>query len=279
MNRLPAAAPSVWVVIPGYNEGATVRDVAARARRYCPHVIVVDDGSTDETLQALAGLDVTLLRNEENSGKAESLWRGFQRALARGAAAVITLDADGQHAPEEIPSFTTAMSRHPHALLIGARRDDQRKQSRGRYVANRVADFWISWAAGRPIEDSQSGFRLYPASLLRQMRLKHGRDRSFVFESEVLIEAARRGVDCLPVPVTVSPRKGPRLSHFRPVVDIVRITKMVAWQILRRGLCPRGLIASTRASATKVLETPHNLANQAQQRTLSSTRLFCGPRT
>src|SRR5262249_43815981 len=149
---------------------------------------------TDGTAEALAALDITLLRNEQNRGKGDSLWRGFQQAMAQGAAGVITLDADGQHAPEEIPSFIAAALEIPEAFIIGARRPFQRKASRWRYVANRIADFWISWAAGLPIEDSQSGFRLYPARLLRRLTLKHGRQQSFVFESEAVIEAARRGV-------------------------------------------------------------------------------------
>ena len=158
-------------------------DVAARARQQCSKVIVVDDGSTDETVEVLAGLDITVLRNEQNRGKADSLWRGFQHALAHGATGVITLDADGQHAPEEIPSFIAIALNNPNVFIIGARRRDQRKVSRWRYVANRIADFWISWATGRPIEDSQSGFRLYPAPLLRALTLKHGPKQSFVFES------------------------------------------------------------------------------------------------
>ena len=156
-------ARSYWVVIPAYNEAETVRDVAMRARQQCANVVVVDDGSTDSTFRAVAGLDVTVLRNEENCGKAGSLSRGFEHALAHGAIGVITLDADGQHAPEEIPSFVKQSLDDPNAFLIGARRRDQRRASFWRYVANRIADFWIGWAAGQPIEDSQSGFRLYPA--------------------------------------------------------------------------------------------------------------------
>jgi glycosyltransferase involved in cell wall biosynthesis len=222
----------------------TVGDVAVRARRYCPNVIVVDDGSTDGTGKALAGLDITLLVNEKSEGKAHSLWRGFQHALAHGASAVVTLDADGQHAPEEIPLFMTMTAKDPDAFLIGARRCEQRKRSPWRFVANRVADFWISWAAGRPIEDSQSGFRLYPAGLLRTLTAKHGRQRSFVFESEVLIEAGRRGVRCRHVPIQVAQRTGLRRSHFRPVSDIARITAMVGMKLLARGLYPQGLYRS-----------------------------------
>lgn len=241
MNQPPVASNCYWVVIPAYNEGATVYDVAARARQQCSRVIVVDDGSTDETVEVLAGLDITVLRNEQNRGKADSLWRGFQHALAHGAVGVITLDADGQHAPEEIPSFIAASLNDPDTFLIGARRGNHRKTSIWRYVANRIADFWISWAAGQPIEDSQSGFRLYPARLLRELTLKHGPKQSFVFESEVLIEAARRDVFCQNVPVSVVPRLGPRGSHFRPVLDIARITSMVGLKLLARGLYPQGL--------------------------------------
>lgn len=221
-----------------------MRHVAARARRYCANVIVVDDGSTDKTAESLAGLDVMVLRNTQNRGKADSLWRGFQHALVRGAGAVITLDADGQHAPEEIPSFLTAALHDPEAFLIGARRVEQRKACSSRYVANRIADFWISWAAGRSIEDSQSGFRLYPARFLRSLSIKHGLNQSFVFESEVLIEAGRRGVRCLHIPIDVMPRTGLRTSHFRPVLDIARITKMVAIKLLAKGLYLQGLYRS-----------------------------------
>jgi glycosyltransferase involved in cell wall biosynthesis len=260
---------SYWVVIPAYNEAATVYDVAARARQYCPHVIVVDDGSTDRTAERLTDLDIILLRNERNAGKADSLWQGFQRALAEGAVAVITLDADGQHAPEDIPSFMRAALHDPEALVIGARRSAQRKSSRCRYVANRVADFWISWAAGRPIQDSQSGFRLYPAEFLSTLRLKHGPAQSFVLESEVLIEAGRRGVHCVHIPIGVGPRAGPRSSHFRPVVDVLRITRMVSWRILQRGLGLRRLVQSIRSSPVDLLDRPADVAHDAQQQRFS----------
>jgi hypothetical protein len=137
----------------------------------------------------------------------------------------------------------------PNAFLIGARRRDQRRASFWRYVANRIADFWIGWAAGQPIEDSQSGFRLYPVELLREVTLKHDRNRSFVFESEILIEAVRRGFQCRNVAVTVAPRSGPRPSHFRPVLDIARITRMVGWKLLSRGMYPAGLYRALTGSS------------------------------
>ena len=239
-------ARSYWVVIPAYNEAETVRDVTIRARQQCANVVVVDDGSTDSTFLAVAGLDVTVLRNEENCGKAGSLSRGFEYALTQGAIGVITLDADGQHAPEEIPFFVKRSLDDPSAFLVGARRRDQRRVSFWRYGANRIADFWIGWAAGQPIEDSQSGFRLYPAGLLREVTLKHDRRRSFVFESEIVIEAARRGWACQNVSISVRLRAGPRPSHFRPVLDIARITKMVSWKILSKCMYPAGLYRALR---------------------------------
>ncbi len=237
---------SYWVVIPAYNEALAVRDAAVRARRQCPNVIVVDDGSTDGTAEALTGLDVTLLRNEQNCGKAGSLVRGFDHALAHEAAGVITLDADGQHAPEEIPVFLEQAKDCPNTLLIGARRREQRRVSFWRYAANRIADFWIGWAAGKPIEDSQSGFRLYPAQLLRTVKIPHGPERSFVYESEILIEAARRGCEIQSVAVSVTRRSGPRPSHFRPILDIMKIVRMVAWKLVSRGMYPAGLVHAFR---------------------------------
>lgn len=235
------ATGSYWVVIPAYNEAKTVRDVVVRARRQCPNVIVVDDGSTDGTAEALAGLDVTLLCNEQNCGKAGSLVRGFDYALTHGAAGVITLDADGQHKPEEIPVFLERAKDCPTTLLVGARRRDQRRALFWRYAANRAADFWISWAAGQPIEDSQSGYRLYPACLLRDVTIPSSAERSFVYESEILIEAVRHGYEIRSVSVSVTCRPGPSPSHFRPVLDIARIVCMVAWKLLSRGMYPQGL--------------------------------------
>lgn len=234
-------ARAYWVVIPAYNEAETVHDVAMRARQQCPNVIVVDDGSTDGTARALAGLDITLIHNEGNRGKAGSLQRGFEHALAHGAVGIITLDADGQHAPEEIPIFLTASVNAPDAFLVGVRPRDKRKMSCWRYGANRVADFWISWAAGRWIDDTQSGFRLYPATFLRAIHVPHSKERSFVFESEVLIEAGRHGTPIDTISIGVMARTGPSPSHFRPVLDIVKITWMVGGRLLSRGMYPVGL--------------------------------------
>jgi glycosyltransferase involved in cell wall biosynthesis len=204
-----------------------------------PLVIVVDDGSTDGTAAALAGLDVVLLRNAANLGKAASLRRGADEALQRGAQPVVTLDGDGQHCPEDIPLLLGAWRAAPECLVIGSRLHGRHLIPAARYWANRVANFWISLAAGYAIADSQSGFRVYPARLLREARVRCDRARCFVFESEILIEAARLGVRARSVPVQVVYGERARASHFRPVLDIARIVRMVAWRLLSQGLVQR----------------------------------------
>lgn len=245
-GRPEAGAPRYAVVIPAYNEAATIRDVALRAARQVARVIVVDDGSTDGTAAALAGLPVTLLRQPRNLGKAAGLWRGMELALAEGATAVITLDGDGQHAPEEIPRLVAMHRRHPGRIVIGARLRDRERTPRSRYYANRVADFWIGWAAGQRLDDSQSGFRLYPAEVLKAVEVAHGPGAGFVFESEILIEAGRKGRGSVATPVAAIYGPHLRASHFRKVTDITLIVLMVAGKLLARGLDPAGLVRSLR---------------------------------
>ncbi|MGH8726707.1 MAG: glycosyltransferase family 2 protein [Burkholderiales bacterium] len=237
------------IVIPAYNEETTIRDVVARALLQVPRVIVVDDGSSDRTSECLAGLGVERLRNASNLGKAASLWRGFEHSLKSGASAVITLDADGQHLPEDIPKLIAAHRTSPTCIVIGARPRERKNAPARRYYANRVADFWIGWAAGQRISDSQSGFRLYPAEVLRRVAVNHDKAARFVFESEILIAAARQSFNIISVPVPAL--YGERRSHFRPVLDILRIARMVAWKLLSRGLYPRGLINLLRQSSLR----------------------------
>ncbi len=229
------------IVIPAYNEAATIHDVAERALAQCPRVIVVDDGSTDDTATALGNLPVTLIRHTTNQGKAASLWHGMQEALQHQAEAVITLDGDGQHSSGDIPRLVEKFHHHPGHIIIGARLANKADIPAKRYCANKIANFWISWAAGYYIADSQSGFRLYPTDLLRQWSPAIGRDKSFVFESEVLIKAAHRGFYSLPVPIAAIYADNARPSHFRGVRDITLITRMVAWDLILHGLNLPGL--------------------------------------
>ncbi|MEO8976426.1 MAG: glycosyltransferase family 2 protein [Casimicrobiaceae bacterium] len=235
---------NVAVVIPAFNEKATLRWVVQRVLAHASLVIVVDDGSTDGTADVVADLPVILLRNERNEGKAASLWRGAHEALRRHAEAVCTIDGDAQHDPDDMPRLMAAYRNSPASIVIGSRLHSIAAIPRARYRANRIANFWIGWAAGYRIADSQSGFRVYPAWLFQSARVRHDRRASFVFESEILIEAARLGVRATCVPISVTYANLCRASHFRPVVDIARIVRMVALRLLGRTLCLPGLLRS-----------------------------------
>lgn len=243
-------ASTIALVIPAFNEAASLREVAAAALAQHAWVIVVDDGSTDATAQCVADLPLTLLRLPHNQGKATALWHGMEHALQQGTTAVMTMDADGQHRAQDIPRLLEASRAHPDRLIIGSRMHDRSQFPRSRYLANRFANFWVAWAAGYPLCDSQSGFRIYPASLLRAYQAARHPIHGFVFESEVIIEAGRRGYAPLAVPIPAIYVASARKSHFRPVLDIVRITRMVALKLLQRGLCPACLWRSLRSPQT-----------------------------
>jgi glycosyltransferase involved in cell wall biosynthesis len=225
---------SFAVVIPAFNEQHTIGQVVARARRFADRIFVVDDGSRDDTFAVLQGLPVTVVRHEDNRGKAASLVSGFKAAMAAGVDAVITIDGDLQHAPEDIPRFLEEARRHPDSLVVGSRWERKGRVPALRRAANAFANFWISIASGEKIKDSQCGFRLYPRRLIETVSARHGRDACFVFESEILINAARAD---FPIRfVAIDPIYLPqphRRSHYRAVKDTARIFRMVAAKILR----------------------------------------------
>ena len=240
----------VAVVIPAYNEARTIRDVASRALAQLEDVIVVDDGSADGTAAAVADLPLTLISNPVNQGKGASLWRGFAAAIAAGADAVVTLDADGQHCPEDIPRLLAATGEHPGRIVIGARLWDKDKVPGLRYFGNRFANFWVAWAAGAPVADSQSGFRLYPAAILKHVNVFHGPGARFAFESEILIEAGRAGVRTCAVPIAALYPANARASHYRSAVDTARIVRMITWKLVTRGFDLPALVRSLSLAKT-----------------------------
>jgi len=246
----------IVIVIPAFNEQRSIADVATRALQQADHVIVVDDGSSDQTLTLLQALQKTktglvILANDKNLGKAASLWKGMQYAKQLGVDAVITLDGDGQHCPEDIPRFVQAASQQTQAIIIGARLADKSAIPAKRYYANKFANFWLSWAAGYVIDDSQSGFRLYPSKLIRQLKPDIQRSKSFVFESEILIDAAKFGFRSMPIKIEAIYNADARPSHFRGVTDILLITRMVAGSLFSRGMYPLGLFNITIMSLIK----------------------------
>lgn len=245
-SQIPSTQMHISIVIPAYNEASTIEAVVKACLQQISTIVVVDDGSTDDTAGQLSHFPITVLRNETNQGKGASLWRGMNHALQQGADAVITMDGDGQHCPDDIPMLINMAQQHPHRIVIAARLRLRTAVPRIRRFANAFADFWISWAAGYPIKDSQSGFRLYPKALLGKVKINHGPKHSFVFESELLIEAAGLGFYCTAVIIDSIYKNDARASHYRPAFDTWMIIRMVAYRLLRRSFYPLGLLRALR---------------------------------
>jgi len=238
-----AAPARVAVVIPAYEEAATIAALVHRCRLLgeVSQVVVVDDCSCDATARLAAEAGAQVLRHDSNQGKGASLRDGMRAALALGADHIATLDGDGQHRPEDLPRLLACCRHWPGRIVIGSRRAASADAPRARAIANRVADFWVSWAARHPIEDSQSGFRVYPSEVARRVALRPDVASGFAFESEVLIEAGRLGFGTVAVDIPAIYGGGLRASHFRPVADITGIVLMVAAKLLRVGMDPVGL--------------------------------------
>ncbi len=241
------------VIVPAFNEARTIAGVIADLRAQRPErIIVVDDGSADDTaarVRALTNAEpaappVELLQHSENRGKGFALASGIARALALGAQRVITFDGDGQHAGSDIPRLERLAALEPDALIIAARSRERDRAPRLRRFANETADFWISWACGRRIADTQSGFRLYPAALLARLPTRPRRGQGFAFETELLIDAMQAGAALHTVPIGTRYPAYSRGSHYRPWGDTWSIIRLVGGRLLRRGMHPMGLVRS-----------------------------------
>ena len=236
------------VVIPAYNEEATILPLIERVLEQNPNrLLVINDASNDKTADLLQSLEenqsLQIIHNSRNLGKAGSLWRGFDQAIAQKMDVVITIDGDGQHRPEDMPALLEKYLSQPERLVIGAREKNLKTQPIGRFLANRFANFWISWASGYAVKDSQSGFRLYPVELLKKLDALRTTE-GFVFESEVIIELAWQGYYASIVTIPTIYHQDRRASHFKPWQDIKKITKMVAGRLLSRHMYLKGLWAT-----------------------------------
>ncbi len=261
---------SHWIVVPIFNEAASVGAVVARARRHGP-VIVVDDGSTDASDAVARSAGAEVLRHGRRQGKGAALRTGVDMAIARGAAEILTLDGDGQHDPDEIPLLLEEARHNPRAVVIGGRLHLPGVIPPGRMNALRVAGFFINWLTGTYVQDTQSGFRLYPAALFRDVTLRRG---GFVLESEILLAASWAGYDIREVPVTATDHTA-RRSRFHPVRDGCAIGLFLARHALARlgteawwlvtGLArPFSAAVARSRYADLVLETPSHRASPAQ---------------
>ncbi len=211
----------IGVIIPTYNHGTRISDVVRQALALELPVFVVDDGSTDNSAEILSAIEgISLLTHQHNQGKGAALRTGFKAARSSCDWAV-TLDADGQHKPEDAIRLIQGVPDGMRPIVIGARQGMS-----GEHVpwtsrfGRRFSNFWV-WAAGGPlVSDSQSGFRLYPLPEVLELDVQAKR---FQFEVEILVKAHQQGVPVLEAPVRVVYQKGEeRISHFHPWKDFLR---------------------------------------------------------
>jgi uncharacterized protein (DUF2062 family) len=223
------------ILIPCYNHPQTIAAVARDAQKFAP-VIVVDDGST---LPLPELPDCEIIRLQKNFGKGTALRAGFARALELGYTHAITMDADGQHFAEDLPKFLDAANSQPTALIVGVRNFRAAGAPGHRQCSNAVSSFWFWAETGVRLRDTQCGFRCYPLALAKSLWTKSGR---YAFELEFMVRAAWVGTPIVAVPVkcTYAPHQI-RCSHFRPVVDLARITTMNIGLVLQSWFVPRSL--------------------------------------
>ena len=210
------------VLIPTYNNEKTLSRVLDGVLSYTPHVIVVNDGSTDSTAAILSGYpQVEVVTFPKNKGKGKALQEGFQVARAKGYTYVLTIDSDGQHFPEDIPTFITAIEQEEvPTLLVGNRDMTVEGVPKKSSFGHKFSNFWFHLETGVKLPDTQSGYRLYPLEVIPRRYFTS----KFEFEIEVLVRSSWRGVPIKPVPIRVLYDPSERVSHFRPVKDFARIS-------------------------------------------------------
>jgi glycosyltransferase involved in cell wall biosynthesis len=217
------------VLIPALNAEKTIGRIVRDCVSYGMEVLVVDDGSDDDTAVKAMEAGAGVLKHHVNRGKGAALISGFEELMKKEVDAVVTLDADGQHLPSEIPVLIYAFEDGKGDIIIGARLMHHEKKPLKRLLANRFGDYCISGAAGVPLTDTQSGFRVYSKRVIKEIKLQ---STGFEMEADVLIRAARSGFRIAAVPVTAVYATGHK-SHFRPVRDFYRISILVLKSLMR----------------------------------------------
>lgn len=211
------------VLIPTYNNSSTIAKVIEDVKDFAQDIIVVNDGSTDNTSEILSTIkDIRVIEYTQNRGKGHALKLGLGKAYEWGYRYAITIDSDGQHYADDIPVFIQRIEQVPDSLLIGARNLTADNMPSKNTFANKFSNFWYKVETGQKLTDTQSGFRLYPLDKLQNVRLI---TRRYEFEVEIIVRAAWRGVNVENVPIKVYyPPEEERVSHFRPLRDFTRIS-------------------------------------------------------
>jgi glycosyltransferase involved in cell wall biosynthesis len=222
MNSADASDPRICVVIPAFNEERHIAQVVGEAVKHVLQVVVIDDGSKDRTAELAEKAGAVVLRQPANAGKGAALNRGFDYARKNGFEALITMDADGQHLPAEIPKFVEAYKRTRIPVLIGSRMAAPESMPLIRRLTNRFMSELLGRVMGRHIPDSQCGFRLYRCDVLPALNILSGR---FAAESEILLNFARRGIRMDSVLITTV--YADEVSKINPIPDTVRFLKML----------------------------------------------------
>jgi glycosyltransferase involved in cell wall biosynthesis len=220
----------ILALIPAYDEGPRIGPVVEAARRFLP-VVVIDDGSSDDTAERARAAGAAVLRQAPNAGKGAALRTGFRHALEAGAPAVVTLDADGQHDPKEIPSFIERFEGRRPELIIGQR--NFRSMPPVRRLSNAVGGLALAAALGRTVPDNQSGYRLIGRTLMRA--LLDSEESGFEFEVEMIARCLALGLPIDSVPIRTIYAGEP--SHIRPwrhFTEFVRVTRK-ACRVARGG--------------------------------------------
>jgi len=213
---------SVLVVVPAYNAARHLPELAARLRKYVcvQNLLVVNDGSTDGTVEILKGLDLNYISFPANRGKGAALQAGFQYAIDRGYRSVLTIDADLQHLPEEIPAFFAADD--GRRVVIGTRKMISGVMPFERRLTNNLTSLIVSIFSFCRVRDSQSGFRLIPTEVLKAMSLKTVR---YDFESEMLFQAGALGCRVVEVPISTVYEES--TSYINPFKDTLRFIRQI----------------------------------------------------
>jgi glycosyltransferase involved in cell wall biosynthesis len=229
------ALESVWCAVPVYNNRETVRQVVAACRDNLSHVVVVDDGSTDADLVALlADLDVTVLQHTQNLGKGQAILTASRYIEAQGGQYMITIDADGQHLPQDLQKFLPLLQENDPAIIIGCRDFTVENVPASSRFGRSFANFWLLVETGKVVGDCQSGFRAYPVRYLNRMEFKAAH---YDFEAEVLAKAAWGGLALTTVDIDVIyPKPEERVSSFKPFLDNLRLTGIHSMLVGRRML-------------------------------------------
>ena len=228
----PSGRKRICAVIPVYNNGFSIRQTAIGTLHQIPCVLILDDGSTDTDLKSLLNdLPVYYCRQTVNQGKGAALRRALHLLAEAGFDYMITLDADGQHDPANIPAFLHLAETGDRILAVGCRDFQGQPVPAGSKLGRKLSNLLLKAETGIRSEDCQSGFRMYPVRLLANLPFRCSR---FDFEAEVLAEAAWAGADFHDLPVKVYyPPPHKRISHFRPVPELSRLIRLhfrLLWQ-------------------------------------------------